>query len=129
MFTPPLEQYGRILSPLARWAQSLSRYHRYILQAEAQMFTHPQLRKVICNSKMVRDDIVRRFGLPDDKLTVIYNGVDTVQFSPEVRALSQRDAPVFLLTHRCWRMLGQASAAKASPPRCAPLWRILTSGC
>ena len=30
-----LEQYGRILSPLARWAQSLSRYHRYILQAEA----------------------------------------------------------------------------------------------
>ena len=87
-----LEQYGRILSPLARWAQSLSRYHRYILQAEAQMFTHPQLRKVICNSKMVRDDIVRRFGLPDDKLTVIYNGVDTVQFSPEVRALSQRDA-------------------------------------
>ncbi len=87
-----LEQYGRILSPLARWAQSLSRYHRYILQAEAQMFTHPQLRKVICNSKMVRDDIARRFGLPDDKLTVIYNGVDTVQFSPEVRALSQRDA-------------------------------------
>jgi hypothetical protein len=46
-----LEQYGRILSPLARWAQSFSRYHRYILQAEAQMFTHPQLRKVICNSK------------------------------------------------------------------------------
>ena len=44
-----LEQYSRILSPLARWAQSLSRYHRYILQAEAQMFTHPQLRKVICN--------------------------------------------------------------------------------
>ncbi|MCU6409584.1 glycosyltransferase family 4 protein [Enterobacter quasiroggenkampii] len=87
-----LEQYGRILSPLARWAQSLSRYHRYILQAEAQMFIHPQLRKVICNSKMVRDDIARRFGLSEDKLTVIYNGVDTVQFSPEVRALSQRDA-------------------------------------
>src|SRR5690606_26488895 len=69
-----LEQYSRILSPLARWAQPLSRYHRYILQAETQMFTHPQLRKVICNSKMVHDDIARRFALPDDKLTVIYNG-------------------------------------------------------
>ena len=50
------------------------------------MFTHPQLRKVICNSKMVRDDIARRFGLSDDKLTVIYNGVDTDQFNPEVRS-------------------------------------------
>ncbi|MCU6190625.1 glycosyltransferase, partial [Enterobacter bugandensis] len=87
-----LEQYGRILSPLARWAQSLSRYHRCILQAEAQMFAQPQLRQGICNTKMVRDDIARRFGLSEDKLTVIYNGVDTVQFSPEVRALSQRDA-------------------------------------
>jgi glycosyltransferase involved in cell wall biosynthesis len=46
------------------------------------MFTHPQLRTVICNSKMVRDDIARRFALSDDKLTVIYNGVDTAHFSP-----------------------------------------------
>jgi UDP-glucose:(heptosyl)LPS alpha-1,3-glucosyltransferase len=45
-----LEQYNRIQSPLARWAQSLSRYQRYILKAEAQMFIHPALRKVSCNS-------------------------------------------------------------------------------
>jgi hypothetical protein len=93
------------------------------------MFTHPQLRKVICNSKMVRDDIARRFALPDDKLTVIYNGVDTVQFSPEVRAFRSAMRWVFPAMHRCWRMSGQALAVKASPPRCAPLWRILTSGC
>ena len=127
-----LEQYGRILSPLARWAQSLSRYHRYILQAEAQMFTHPQLRKVICNSKMVRDDIARRFGLPDDKLTVIYNGVDTVQFSPEVRALSQRDAlgippdaPVLAYVGSGFSRKGVATALRVQPPSPSPWteWR------
>ena len=133
-----LEQYGRILSPLARWAQSLSRYHRYILQAEAQMFTHPQLRKVICNSKMVRDDIARRFGLPDDKLTVIYNGVDTVQFSPEVRALSQRDAlgippdaPVLAYVGSGFSRKGVATALRAivaHPPVCRAQCAAITSG-
>ena len=87
-----LEQYSRILSPLRRWTQSLSPYHRYILQAEREMFTHPQLRTVICNSKMVRDDIARRFRLAPEKLTVIYNGVDTAAFHPDVRKLSQREA-------------------------------------
>ena len=115
-----LEQYGRILSPLARWAQSLSRYHRYILRSETQMFTHPQLRKVICNSKMVRDDIARRFGLSDDKLTVIYNGVDTDQFSPEVRSLSKRvalgiphTAPVLAYVGSGFSRKGVATALRA----------------
>lgn len=87
-----LEQYSRILSLPKRWSQTFSPYHRYILQAEKAMFTHPALRKVICNSQMVRDDIVRRFHLPADKLTVIYNGVDTAHFHPDVRKLTMRDA-------------------------------------
>jgi UDP-glucose:(heptosyl)LPS alpha-1,3-glucosyltransferase len=49
------------------------------------MFGHPDLRAVICNSRMVRDDIARRFGLPDDKLQVIYNGVDLDAFHPRLR--------------------------------------------
>ncbi|HBI09724.1 MAG TPA: glycosyl transferase family 1 [Franconibacter pulveris] len=87
-----LEQYNRILSPLRRWTQAFSAYHRYILQAEREMFTHPQLRKVICNSRLVRDDIARRFGLGAEKLTVIYNGVDTAAFHPDVQRFSQREA-------------------------------------
>jgi UDP-glucose:(heptosyl)LPS alpha-1,3-glucosyltransferase len=83
-----LEQYGRILSPLARWAQSLSRYHRYILQAEAQMFTHPQLRKVICNSKMVRDDIARRFRAAGRQADGDLQRRGYRSFQPEVRAFA-----------------------------------------
>lgn len=115
-----LEQYNRILSPLRRWAQAFSAYHRYILQAEREMFTHPQLRKVICNSRLVRDDIARRFGLGAEKLTVIYNGVDTAAFHPDVQRFSQRkawgipaQAPVLAYVGSGFTRKGVAVALKA----------------
>jgi UDP-glucose:(heptosyl)LPS alpha-1,3-glucosyltransferase len=64
---------------------SLAPWHRYTLAAEAAMFRHPALRAVICNSHMVKDDIARRFGVSDEKLQVIYNGVDLDAFHPRLR--------------------------------------------
>ncbi len=69
----------------------LSPWHRYTLAAEAAMFRHPKLRAVICNSRMVRNDIMARFGLPEEKLPVIYNGVDLEYFHPRLRD-QHRDA-------------------------------------
>ena len=60
-------------------------WHRYTLRAEAEMFRHPALRAVICNSRMVRDDVARRFAVPAHKLQVIYNGVDLETFHPRLR--------------------------------------------
>ncbi len=70
---------------VARLATALSSWHRYTLAAEAAMFRHPDLQAVICNSRMVRDDIARRFGVPGDKLQLIYNGVDCAHFHPGLR--------------------------------------------
>ena len=64
---------------------ALSPWHRYTMAAEAEMFRHPALRAVICNSRMVRDDIARRFGVADAKLKVIRNGVDLEAFHPRLR--------------------------------------------
>lgn len=66
-------------APLPLW-------HRYTLAAERALFCHPNLRAVICNSAMVRDDIARRFGVTAEKLHVITNGVDLEQFHPRLRA-------------------------------------------
>ena len=63
----------------------LSPWHRYTLAAEAAMFRHPDLRAVICNSRLVRDDIATRFGTSADKLHVIYNGVDLDAYHPRLR--------------------------------------------
>lgn len=65
----------------------LSPWHRYTLSAEKAMFCHPDLRAVICNSRMVRDDIARRFPETAGKLHVIYNGVDPEHFHPGLRDL------------------------------------------
>jgi UDP-glucose:(heptosyl)LPS alpha-1,3-glucosyltransferase len=81
-----LENRARAASAMARLATRLSPYHRYVLAAEARMFTCARLRAVICNSRMVRDEIRRHFGVADDKLHVIYSGVDLEVYSPALRA-------------------------------------------
>jgi len=75
-----LELAGKPLTGLSPW-------HRYTLAAEATMFRHPNLRAVICNSRMVRDDIAGRFPAIAKKLHVIHNSVDLEQFHPGLREL------------------------------------------
>lgn len=81
-----LRHRARQLGPLARLGQQLSGYHRYVLGAERAMFAHPALRKVICNSQMVADEISAFYGVDRERLAVIYNGLDPAVFHPGLRA-------------------------------------------
>jgi UDP-glucose:(heptosyl)LPS alpha-1,3-glucosyltransferase len=63
---------------------ALNPYHRYVCGAERRMFEHPRLRAVICNSRMVRDEIQRAFRVAPEKLHVIYSGVDLEHFHPRL---------------------------------------------
>jgi UDP-glucose:(heptosyl)LPS alpha-1,3-glucosyltransferase len=72
-------------SLIERLGIALNPYHRYVCAAEKEMFEHPRLRAVVCNSKMVRDEIRRAFRVPPEKLHVIYNGVDLEHFHPRER--------------------------------------------
>jgi len=80
-----LELRRLVAGPLERLGMALSLYHRYVCGAERRMFEHPGLRAVVCNSKMVRDEIQRGFRVAPEKLHVIYNGVDLEQFHPRLR--------------------------------------------
>lgn len=88
-----LEQRARILPG---WKQSLlfaDRYHRYVMNAEREMYQHDNLRGVICNAEMVKQEIIENFGLPADKIHVIYNAIDNQRFTPaseEARAALRR---------------------------------------
>jgi UDP-glucose:(heptosyl)LPS alpha-1,3-glucosyltransferase len=75
---------------LARLRLALSPYNRYMRDIERRLFASPWLQAVICNSRMVKDEIRDRFGLPDSKLHVVYNAVDSDVFHPQLRA--QRSA-------------------------------------
>jgi len=56
------------------------------LHLERAMFDAPALRLVIANSNRVREEIVRRFGLPSEKIRVVHNGVDIARFPPDRKA-------------------------------------------
>lgn len=73
-----------------RLGQWLNPYHRYVLRAEKRLFSSPRLKVVICNSRMVRDEIVECFGLPEDRIEVIYNAVDLNRFTPMLRTQHRR---------------------------------------
>ena len=81
-----LELRRRAAGTLERTGIALSLYHRYVCGAEKRMFEHPRLRAVICNSKMVREEIRAAFRVAPEKLYVIYNGVDLEYFHPRKRA-------------------------------------------
>lgn len=53
------------------------------LHLERAMFGSPALRLVIANSNRGREEIVRRFGLPAEKIRVVHNGIDTARFPPD----------------------------------------------
>lgn len=80
-----LKQLARVRGPFGRLGIALNPYHHYTKRAEKKMFTSPRLKAVICNSKMVRDEIKHYFGMPDEKLHVIYSGVDTEVFHPRLK--------------------------------------------
>ncbi len=117
-----LQQRARALPAFRRFAIAANPYHRYVLAIEREMFAHPGLRAVICNSAMVRDDIAQRFGLDAARLKVIYNGVDLERFHPRNHAARSAtrtalglppQAPVFLYAGSGFERKGVARLLQA----------------
>jgi UDP-glucose:(heptosyl)LPS alpha-1,3-glucosyltransferase len=80
-----LELRARAAGFIERLGMAISPYHRYVCGAERQLFEHPRLRAVICNSRMVADEIRRGFRIAPEKLHVVYSGVDLEHFHPRIR--------------------------------------------
>jgi len=82
-----LDNRRRALGAWGRLGIAVNPYHAYVCAAERRLFASPRLRAVICNSRMVAGEIRRRFGVPDSRLHVIYNGIDLEEFHPGLREL------------------------------------------
>jgi UDP-glucose:(heptosyl)LPS alpha-1,3-glucosyltransferase len=117
-----LEERMRHVSPLRALAIRADPRHRQRLAIERRMYASPRLSAVICNSKMVRDDIRDRFGVSPSRLHVIYNAVDAAAFSPALRAhrmtVRERhrisaDATVYLLVGSGFERKGVVTAIEA----------------
>jgi UDP-glucose:(heptosyl)LPS alpha-1,3-glucosyltransferase len=77
-----LEQAARTRGTGRRLGFGASRYDRYLLEAEAAVFRDASLQCVLCGSRMVAEDIARRFGVDPGKIALVYNGSDPVLYNP-----------------------------------------------
>jgi UDP-glucose:(heptosyl)LPS alpha-1,3-glucosyltransferase len=102
---------GRVLSP-KQWIQG------YIERAP---YKKNQFCKIIAISDMVKQDIMQWYGIPEDQIEVIYNGVDTDRFHPrncryreEIRRRHGiRDEFVILFVSNNFRMKGLGHLIRA----------------
>lgn len=99
--------------------------HRVLLGIEARVFADAS-QTIQCNSRLVRDAIAHRYGVPDARLAVVHNGVDLARFHPERRrdarslrdSLGPADAPLWLFVGSGFERKGldTALAALAKAP-------------
>ena len=98
------------------------RYHRYVMNAEKQMYADPALKQVICNSQMVKMKLLRIFGVSADKISVIYNAIDHNAFIPATNSQKYalkaqynipQDIPCFIYVGSGFERKGLAAAISA----------------
>jgi UDP-glucose:(heptosyl)LPS alpha-1,3-glucosyltransferase len=82
-----LERREKSGGPFQRLSRVFNRKHSATLALEESLFAKRGAARVIANSRMVRDEIVRFYGFPAGKIDVVYNGVPVgaVQRDAETR--------------------------------------------
>jgi UDP-glucose:(heptosyl)LPS alpha-1,3-glucosyltransferase len=75
-----LERRAEIGGPMQRLSRFLNRKHSATVALEKSLFADCGAGRVIANSRMVRDEIVRFYGFPNEKIDLVYNGVPTDAF-------------------------------------------------
>ena len=130
-----LAQRARTQRPWRRWMTRLNPYHLQTLEFERRLLTGSRVRAVICNSRMVRDDIARHYATAAEKLVVIYNGVDSAHFHPGLRdemgddvrqQLSiPRDAMVAVFVGSGYERKGVSVLLEALARARTPVWAII----
>ncbi len=68
-----------------RYLINISPYHAYVKAMEKRLFEQKRLKAVICNSQMVKNEIVENFVIDENKIHVIYSGVDISHFHPRIK--------------------------------------------
>jgi UDP-glucose:(heptosyl)LPS alpha-1,3-glucosyltransferase len=69
--------------PLRAWAKRVSPLHRILLGLERRRYCAKGGTWVIANSRLNRDGILAFYPLPEARIRVVYNGVDSARFTPE----------------------------------------------
>ncbi|MEO6847561.1 MAG: glycosyltransferase family 4 protein [Chthoniobacterales bacterium] len=70
-----LERRARLDPAWKRWTYRLNPKHGDMLDLEKKLFSDEGVKRVIANSKMVRDEIIHYYDFPADRIDIVYNGL------------------------------------------------------
>jgi UDP-glucose:(heptosyl)LPS alpha-1,3-glucosyltransferase len=103
--------------------QDLSLYHRSLLALERRQFQPGHYKGILAVSETIKQELMATYGVPEDKITVIYNGVDEQRFHFSLRARFREvirkrwhiplDAPTILFVGTGFRRKGLDRLLKA----------------
>jgi UDP-glucose:(heptosyl)LPS alpha-1,3-glucosyltransferase len=80
-----LEIRSRIEPPHKRLSHALNPLHISLLYLERKLFFNTRL--IVANSNMVKEQILKHYAIPEEKITIIYNGIDLMRFNPKNKDL------------------------------------------
>ena len=82
--------------PLKRFVRNLSSKHQDLLRLEQSLFSDGNTRRVIAGSQMVKDEIVKFYRYPADRIDIVRNGVplEKLRFDPELREKSREELKI-----------------------------------
>ena len=117
-----LDRRAQFQNPLRRIGRWLNKKHDVVLRLEKALLGEGGARRVIANSAMVHDEIVRYYGFPGGSIDIIPNGVRVSEFGPaplkHARARAQlkigADEIVALFLGSGWERKGLRYAVAAS---------------
>jgi UDP-glucose:(heptosyl)LPS alpha-1,3-glucosyltransferase len=116
-----LERRNEVAGPLQKLSRLLNRKHSATLSLEESLFGKAGAKRVIANSRMVKEEITRIYGLSGDKIDVVYNGVPLQSLqrgeghratTREALGLAERDVAV-LFAGSGWERKGLRFAINA----------------
>jgi len=68
-----------------RWGRVFNGKHRQLLALEARLLSPEGAGTVIANCRMVKEEIIREYGYPAERIHVVYNGLPAFTPSSELR--------------------------------------------
>jgi UDP-glucose:(heptosyl)LPS alpha-1,3-glucosyltransferase len=123
------QNFRSIRSPAYRLWKKFTRYasprHHFLSWLERTQYTDPGVLRFVAISEMVRRDIVETYGIPPDRIRVVWNGVDGERFHPRNRETHRAAAraemgtgpgtPVILHVSNNYRLKGLSTLIDALP--------------
>lgn len=76
----------RAYSALGRFWRRIRPKERFELALERESFAPSASKAIIAVSRRVKDEVIRHYGVPAEKIDVVHNGVDGSEFKPSEEA-------------------------------------------